>query len=405
VKGRRTRSIRLGLAVALVAVLAGIVAATAGGLAFIQGDPCQDTKPLFVCPEGVVDANYSIQFKASGGCGPALPYQYRVTNGALPPGLSLSSSGLISGKPTTAGGWRFWVELSDEDPPSQSWCVPKTADREFEIGILPRIRVGPESAAPGTVGVAYSLPMTATMVYSTTQTGPPSSPVTWSISAGTLPPGLALGTDGVISGTPTTVGSYTFTVLGVLDPRRQDTKALTIEVRAPVTITAPPVPRSEVRVPFELPLTAAGGTEQYTWSLSSGALPQGVALGTDGVISGTPSVAGTFRFTATATDTESRAASYTGAVIVAPRLTIATRLLKWGKVGRLYRQKMVATGGVIPKTWKITRGPLPKGVRFDRRLGILSGTPAKPGRYRLTFEIVDALEVKSTKTLRLFVVA
>jgi hypothetical protein len=389
----------------VVTVLAGIVAATAGGLAFIQGDPCADTKPLFVCPEGVVDGSYSIQFKGSGGCGPALPYQYRVINGALPPGLSLSSSGVISGKPTQAGGWRFWVELSDEDPPSQSWCDPKTAEREFEIGILPRILVGPESAAPGTVGVAYSLPMTAVMKYSETQTGPPSSPVAWSISAGALPPGLALGADGVISGAPTTAGSYNFTALAVLDPQRSDTKSLTIEVRAPVTISAPLVPRSEVRVPFRLPLTAQGGTEQYTWSLSSGALPEGIELAPDGTISGTPLEAGAFRFTATATDGENRTADYSGVLNVAPRLTIATRLLKWARVGRLYRQKLVATGGVIPKTWKIKKGPLPKGIRFDRRLGILSGTPAKAGRYRVTFEIVDGLKVKSTKTLRLFVTA
>src|SRR4051794_14985044 len=82
------------------------------------------TDESFNTPRGETGKPYSFQFTGAGGCGPALPYQYKVLAGSLPPGLSLSSSGLISGIPTQGGGWSFWVELSDQNPPSQSWCVP-----------------------------------------------------------------------------------------------------------------------------------------------------------------------------------------------------------------------------------------------------------------------------------------
>ena len=83
----------------------------------------------------------------------------------------------------------------------------------------------------------------------------------------------------------------------------------------------------------------------------------------------------------------------------------ARRSFDTGKVGRLYRAKLTATGGVLPKKWKVKTGPLPRGIRFDRTLGLLSGTPTRPGRYRVTFEATDALKVTSKKTLLIEVLA
>ncbi|OFW73702.1 MAG: hypothetical protein A2Y55_01550 [Actinobacteria bacterium RBG_16_68_12] len=382
-----------------------LVACVAAGVFVTAAAALRFTDESYFTPEGVVEQSYSHQFNGDGGCGPTLPYQYKVINGALPPGLSLSSSGLVSGKPTQAGLFSFWVELSDEDPPSQSWCLPKTAQREFTINVIPRLLVTDQVPGAGTVGAAYSLGLVAVVKSGPEATSPPSSPVTWSVQSGQLPPGLALGADGVLSGTPTTEGSYSFIVLAVLDPKRSDTKGHTIVVRTPVAITAPPSSRPEVGVPFRLPLSAGGGTGTYTWSLSSGALPPGVALGADGTISGTPRTAGTFRFTATATDAESRTANYPATLNVASRLAIATRLLRLAKVGHLYRMKLRASGGVLPKTWKVTNGPLPRGIHLDRKLGVLSGTPTRPGTYRMTFEVRDGLQVASTKTLKLVVIA
>jgi hypothetical protein len=65
----------------------------------------------------------------------------------------------------------------------------------------------------------------------------------------------------------------------------------------------------------------------------------------------------------------------------------------------------VAGGVQPPAAWRLFRGPLPRGIRFDRTLGTLSGTPKIAGRYRVTFEATDALGVVSKKTLTIFVTA
>ena len=409
----RTRSIRLALVLALVAALAGVVAATAAALAFDDATPCRDAQPVFVCPAGTVDAPYSFQFQSHGGCGPALPYQYRVVNGALPPGLSLASSGAMSGTPTNAGTWMFWVELSDENPPSQSWCLPKQAHREFSLTVHPRVLVATETTGPATLGASYQQSLSAVMKSGPAATSPPSSPLTWSLVQGQLPPGLTLDpSTGTISGTPTTEGSSSFVVRAALVDGRADTKGLTITVRQPLAIQAPTPFVStgaptlwEVGVPFTARLGGTGGTSTYTWTLADGALPTGLGLTADGTVTGKPSAPGSFRATVRLTDTEGRTADYSAVFGVAQRLTISTLRLRPGKVGRVYRAKLATTGGVLPKTLRIVKGPLPRGVRFDRTLGVLSGTPTKPGRYRIRVEATDALKVKSAKTLVLDVLA
>ena len=277
------------------------------------------------------------------------------------------------------------------------------SDDRFTININPglaKLTIGPEATTPATAGAPYSLQMTATVP----------DAKTWTINSGTLPPGLALDANtGLISGTPTAAGQFDFQVLAKMNSdTRADTKNLGIVVRDPVAIAgSDPFTEarravSEVSAPFEAMLVASGGTGTYTWTLSSGTLPTGLTLA-DGAIAGTPSAAGAYPFIATVTDSEGRIANYPGRIVVAPKLAFATLLLRPGKVGKLYGAKVRTLGGVQPATWRILRGPLPRGVRFDRAAGTLFGTPKKPGRYRVTFEATDALGITATKTLRILV--
>jgi hypothetical protein len=131
------RTVRVTLALSLLAL---VVVPSALALRF--------TDDSYQVPTGAVGSYYSHQFNGDGGCGPALPYQFRILSGALAPGLSLASDGLVSGVPAQAGSWSFWLELSDQDPPSASWCRPATSQREFTIQVAPAngkpgVQVGP----------------------------------------------------------------------------------------------------------------------------------------------------------------------------------------------------------------------------------------------------------------------
>jgi hypothetical protein len=398
------------LAVVLVATLAGALATTAAALRFDDAKPCVDTEPLFVCPSGNVGKPYSIQLVGAGGCGPALPYQYRILNGALPGGLSLSSSGLISGVPTGAGSSRFWVELSDENPPSAAWCIPKTAERELIIVVEPGLSIENQSLAPATVGQSYSATLTASLLSTTSPRVGRRASATWSVHSGALAAGVALSPDGVLSGTPTTEGSYQFVVRA--DSGGQvDMETLTITVRqavviAPLDARWSGVHGSEVGIPVSATLSATGGTGTFTWALAEGSdLPTGVVFGADGTISGTPRVAGTFAFTAQATDSEGRTATLNATLHVAAKLAFKTVALRAAKVGKLYSAKLKTSGGVSPLKWKLLRGTLPRGVNFAKKLGLFTGTPKREGSYRVTVQAIDGYGIKAQKTFVLVVTA
>src|SRR5215469_12246831 len=136
--------------------------------------------------------------------------------------------------------------------------------------------------------------------------------VTWSLTTGTLPPGLTLTpSTGVISGTPTAAGTSAITVNAVdsASPPNSVAIALSITVNASAptfAISTAALPNGTIGVPYDQILTATGGTAPLTWAVSSGALPAGLTLNPSGEITGIPTSSTTtppsFTFGATATD-------------------------------------------------------------------------------------------------------
>jgi len=210
--------------------------------------------------------------------------------------LTLSTAGAISGTPTTAATASFTVQVKD--------AVNATATKALSIVVGAAAQppaVSTTSLAGGTVGTAYSATLAATGG---------KTPYTWSLTTGTLPAGLTLSTAGAISGTPTTAATSSFTVQVKDANNVTGTKALSIVVGAaapaPLAISTTSLGNGVVSQTFNTTIKVTGGKASYTFVVSTGSLPAGLTLAAStGVISGTPSTAGSSTFTVKVTDSSS----------------------------------------------------------------------------------------------------
>ncbi|MDR0994695.1 MAG: putative Ig domain-containing protein [Tannerella sp.] len=268
------------------------------------------------------------------------------------------------------------------------------------VNMRPPTSISPATLADGIVGIAHA------WVLSTDG----DSPLSWSISSGSLPPGLGINAGtGAISGTPTAAGTYTFTV-AVSNSAGSTSQAytLTIGIIAVTISTDEQLPNGVVNASYSTTLSASGGSN-ITWKLASGSsMPGGLTLGTDGTISGTPTKAGDYSFTAIAGNTNGGSAQKTFRLTVVTRPSIITTSLPSGLyVGSAYSATIRATGS-SPIT--LTATGLPSGLSFTDNgngMATLSGTPTAAGSYSLVVTATNAAgsAYAATKTYTLTVVA
>jgi large repetitive protein len=342
-------------------------------------------------PQGSVGALYQAGFSVSGG---APPYTWNAT-GSVPPGLTVFSSGIIQGIPTAAGNYTFVVSVTDRNQLS--------ASKSFTVIITgPVLSISTTSPLPNaSIGQAYSQTLVAS-------NGTP--PYTWIAGTG-IPPGLSLGpSTGTISGTPSLVGSYTFSV-SLTDSANNTASAnfaLTVTVQALTITTISPLFNGTVGVAYNQTLTASGGKAPYQWSVISGSTGGLTLDPNSGALQGTPQNTGTFTFTAQVSDSAGNTATQQFSLTVnTPTLTIITAgSLPPGAVGVSYSQKLPlsATGGTPPYTWSLT--PTIPGLTFDPVNVALNGTPAAPGSFPLTVTVTDSTgQNTSNKSLTLVIAA
>ncbi|MGN8056233.1 MBG domain-containing protein [Pedobacter sp. 22163] len=249
-------------------------------------------------PDPVLGMAYSQQLSSTGGIA---PYTYLVGAGALPAGLSLSSTGLISGTPTASGTFNFSIFSSD--------ISPFNGVRAYSVTVAPAvITISPATLPDAVVGSAYSQSLSSTGGV---------LPYTYSITAGALPTGITLSTAGVLSGTATAAGSYSFTVKSTDASLGSKSQAYSINVaQADITISPATLPNPTLGAAYSQTFLSVGGTAPYTYSITAGALPAGITLSAAGVLSGTATAPGSYTFTVKSTDafSSNKSVSYTIAI-------------------------------------------------------------------------------------------
>lgn len=324
-------------------------------------------------PGGSVGITYpSTTITASGGSG---TYSYQVSSGTLPAGLTLSSGGLLSGIPTTATTFNFTITATDGDG--------RTGSQVYSVTIAqPTITLSPASLPGAVVGSSYSKTITASGG---------SGGYSYQKTAGNLPTGLTLSSGGLLSGSPTVAGTFSFTITATDNSGSSGSRAYSVAISiANVVLSPTTLPLGVVGTAYSATITANGGSGGYSFAKTAGTLAPGLTLYSGGLLSGTPSMAADYNFTITATDDSGHSGSRAYAVTInAATVTILPMSLPGGTVGTAYYQTISASGGSGGYTFSVSAGSLPTGLTLNSSTGKLSGTPTTAGSYSFTILVKD----------------
>jgi hypothetical protein len=310
---------------------------------------------------------------------------------ALPAGLSLNTStGQITGTPTaTAVSTTYTVTASQ----SGGVCTV-TQNYTFAVNCA-GVSISPTTLPNGFLSTAYSQTLT--------QTGLSGTPA-WSVSVGALPTGLSLNaTSGAITGTPTALGTFNFTV-EVTDGTCSTSQAYTVVISCTgVSVNPATLPNATQLVAYSQTLTQTGLSGTITWSVSAGTLPTGLTLNaSSGVISGTPSALGTFNFTVQATDgTCSATRAYT--IVVSPSgpiIQITVTDIDFGDVLILQSsRKTITVRNIGAGPLSLSSMSMPNVVFNYGFIGTISIAPNESREFEVSFTPTAVASYSGTVTI------
>lgn len=270
----------------LATLLAGLSLATGSAAA---GSPQ-------IGPAALKGATAGVSYQARLRVG-SQSYSFSLLSGSPPEGIHLDPTGELAGTPETAGRSSFTVLATDTADPAV------TATREYALGV--QLAISPKSLGRVTAGERFSKDIVV---------AGSSGPYHLAVESG-MPPGLELFDypesgllldEGMISGIPSRAGTYTLTLRASEPSDPQATGARTFKVKVALGLVPHELPGGQQGIPYEAGVEAAGGSGDYAYAVSAGALPAGLRLNAStGAISGTPTSSGRSSFKVTATDVES----------------------------------------------------------------------------------------------------
>jgi hypothetical protein len=237
-------------------------------------------------PGATAGASYSNTLTATGG---KTPYTWTLSSGSLPTGITLQSSGSISGTTSQTGSFNITIQVTDSSSPKQ------TSSKALTLTVAAAVAV---SITPTTAIVVSG----ASEQFTALVTNTSNVNVTWGDSSGTISSAGLYQAPTVTSTTTTTV-----TATSVADPTKSATAYVTVTPPPPppVSVTTTSLSSATAGTSYSNNLSATGGTTPYTWTLSSGSLPSGITVQSSGAISGTTSQTGSFNITVQVTDSSS----------------------------------------------------------------------------------------------------
>lgn len=333
-------------------------------------------------PTGLTGKPYTASITSSGGTGKLI---FEISGSFFPGGLRLDlNTGAISGTVTGAVFGDVTFKVTDSATPPQT--ALKTIRMTFNWAL--DATVG-GSIPAAHLNVPFALPYYA---------GGSNGTVSWSVSAGQLPPGLTISnpnsTEADLVGTPTAAGTYNY-ALQVVDsssPPQTATVSSTIKVDSNLAIATLSIPAPYANEAYVQTITAVNGTPPYHWSSQ---FPSWSSLTIDastGTISGTISQCNCWA-TVTVTDsaTPAQSATQTYTFLVLPRLAFTgSSALGDAHLGAFYYGNISSVGGQGNLAWSVIAGTLPPGLTIDKRYGQVTGYPSQEGSYNFTIQLQDS---------------
>ncbi|MCL2423771.1 MAG: putative Ig domain-containing protein, partial [Micrococcales bacterium] len=350
------------------------------------------TTPAGALPAGTVKVPYSFFLTADGIPAP----KYEITgSGRLPDGMILYRNGVLGGVPDSEGDYTFEVTVETE---VNSQTRRDSAVYSIHVGavgpdILPALVSSPESVPTATVGGVYTFTPEAT-----------GFPLPMFSIAGELPPGMYFSpATGTVSGTPALPGDYAVTItayntIGGKVQAVSQTYTFHVDLaNTPPEIVSDAAPEGTVGAPYGFTVRATGSPAP-TFAVTDGELAPGLDLDpVTGNVSGTPTAAGEYAVTITASNTvdgepQADSAQYTIVIVMPepepPVVTVDT--VPAATVGVVYSLTIEATGDPDP-TFAITDGELPPGLDLDAEDGTITGVPTEAGVYVFTVTASNAI--------------